>query len=310
MSEIGEPIAGSIDEAAAAIEGLYRGESAAPAITDHDAETDEVAAQIEGNQAAPEPESQEPAVEAKPEGNEPAAIPSKDETPIHTAKEHTPQPTPAPQATPKAEDATKSASPKLSDLENLVTQYQAQVAVAFPDIRSIEDLERLAAEGQHDRIMQYSVAERKLLFMQQELQKARGTYRQQWQAEQDAEARGLLPDWDDTEKRTALVTKLVGYARENGWSQERIDWATAKDANLIRKAMLYDERVKADEVKAKADAEAIIAAKKKAAEAPPVQKPGTPKVTDKKDEKTQELSERFRKSGRIDDLAALLESRA
>ena len=94
------------------------------------------------------------------------------------------------------------------------------------------------------------------------------------------------------------------------WSQASVGALCASLLETTQQGRAEDDKMRQQIADLQETCRQMEVEKKKAAEAPPVQKPGTPKVTDKKDEKTQELSERFRKSGRIDDLAALLESRA
>lgn len=306
MSELGGALSGSVDEAALAIENLYKGGQSDEADAGKDPETTDIAAQIEGNNPDAE-ETPEPTVEAQPEGTEPAAQPSKDETPPK-APELKPQPViPATQAQPKAHDST-TAHAQLQQLNQLVPQLQARLAVSFPDIKTIEDLERLAVEDPA-RVIAYQVMERRVLAAQTDQQNLQQAARNEWLEGEKEALNRLIPDMADPKKAPELRNKLISYAKDSGFSEAQIDLASAAQVSLLHKAMRHDESERTAQVKAQAEAAAIVAAKKKAAEAPPVQKPGVAQVTDKKSEKDRELEGRFNKTGRIDDLAALLEHR-
>jgi hypothetical protein len=120
----------------------------------------------------------------------------------------------------------------------------------------------------------------------------------------------MLPETADPEKGPALIAKLRRAAHERGFSDEQIRGASASQIVMLYEAVQYQDRTAADAAKVKAEAKAIEEAKKKAADAPPVQKPGVAsQKQDKKAEKIAELEKRFEKSGKVDDLAALLEAR-
>lgn len=111
-----------------------------------------------------------------------------------------------------------------------------------------------------------------------------------------------VPEWRDESRRTAERGKLVGYLRALDFSDH--DIANAADHRLIvmaRKAMLYDEQAKQ-----------VNAAKKKVIKIgkSPALKPGARQSrAEQQQDALKGLRSNLRKSGRVEDAAALIAAR-
>jgi hypothetical protein len=301
-SAIGDPLEGSIDEAALAIEALMRGETAAPSgPTD---EEEQIAAQIEAKSAPEAPATEQPTNtgEEAPSGELPVA-PAQAESAPQAKVEPAPAPKPIPVATQPATQST--ASDQLAQLNQLVPVLQANLLNQFPEARdrgallkmSVEDPARYVAFQAHFADLQNAQA------IQAQAQAA---YANEWDAREASKLRELLPETADPVKGPVLAAKLRDYAKECGYSEQQIRWAAASDVKMLHDAMQFRDRAAADEAKAKAEAKAIEEARNKAKEAPPVQKAGVASKTDTKADKLKELKERAEKTGRVDDLAVYL----
>lgn len=107
-----------------------------------------------------------------------------------------------------------------------------------------------------------------------------------------------IPEWRDKAKFESDRVEIVSYLRNMGFSDT--DIASVYDARqmkMIRNAMLYE----------KASKKATIE-QKKVVNLPKVLKPGTQTTkSDTKTEKDKELEGRLRKTGKLDDAAAMIE---
>jgi hypothetical protein len=112
--------------------------------------------------------------------------------------------------------------------------------------------------------------------------------------------RDVVPEWKDDKRFEAERGEIVSYLRGQGISDEDISSLyDSRQIKIIRNAMLYEKSSKAATI-----------AQKKVALLPKVLKPGTQTTkSDSRTEKDKELSTRLRKSGRLEDAAALIESR-
>jgi hypothetical protein len=115
-----------------------------------------------------------------------------------------------------------------------------------------------------------------------------------------AKWRDVVPEWKDDKRFEAERGEIVSYLRGQGISDEDISSLyDSRQIKIIRNAMLYEKSSKAATI-----------AQKKVALLPKVLKPGTQTTkSDSRTEKDKELSTRLRKSGRLEDAAALIESR-
>lgn len=264
-------------------------------------------------QPAPEP-TPEPAPQAsEPEPEITSEAAPEGDTPVVTAEAEAPQEQPTQAQTvqqpviqaqqPAVPDPNIAArSQQLNQLNQLVPQLQGQLAALFPDIRSLDDLARVATEDPA-RALAYQVQERRLQVAQQYQQALHAQQRSDWERSEAAKLEKLIPDIADPQKGPELKNKILKFAREQGYTDQQIALAGAADVALLHEAMMYRASVAQKAAEAKAQAKKIEEAKNKAKDAPPVQKPGTARSATSKDEKARGDFERLQKTGRIDDAA-------
>jgi hypothetical protein len=107
-----------------------------------------------------------------------------------------------------------------------------------------------------------------------------------------------LPEYSHPEKGKALREGIRSYLKNVGYTDDELKSVVDHKAILIAdKARRWDEAQKA---------KTQVTQKAKAENVPKVQKPGTPTKVDPKSAAVSAANERFRKSGRTDDLAAVL----
>lgn len=302
---------GGADEAAAAIQALMdRGPAAPEPEPDEEPQAAPEPSPAPVAAATEEPEDEPNTDEAAPEGDTPADT-SQEET--EEAPEVTQTPVPA-VAAPKAVDTAgneklTATTELLTQLNTIVPQLQARLATAFPDVKTFDDLERLAVEDP-SRYFQYDILSKRVAEATQMQERASSEYRALWTQQEAVKLGNLLPEWNDPVKGPALKQSLTDFAKEVGYTDAQIAQAGATDILLLREAMEFRNAKKAEQAKAIAHAKALKEAKNKAKDAPPVQKPGTATVTDKGAEKLRALEERYSKTGTVEDLAVLLEARS
>ena len=106
-----------------------------------------------------------------------------------------------------------------------------------------------------------------------------------------------VPEWGDTEKRTALAGQLRGYAESIGYGQEEINGlADHRSLQVLLKAMQYDALQNGD-IK-----------KKKIRNKPKLVKSGTSRTKDAESKKRRKAQiNRLKETGTVRDAASLLE---
>jgi hypothetical protein len=110
-----------------------------------------------------------------------------------------------------------------------------------------------------------------------------------------------LPVLADPEKGKAFKADMKSYLRESGYTDAEISSLGDHRAALIAyKAMQFDKAQKA---------KTVVQAQVVKANVPKVQKPGTATRVDPKAAAVSAATERLRKSGKVDDLAAVLRAR-
>lgn len=188
----------------------------------------------------------------------------------------------------------------INALNTLVPQMQSAIRGEFADIKNIDDLENVARTDP-ERYNRFVFAQARLQQATTAQQQANEVAnkekneaaRQAWSSEQ-ARLYKLMPELTDPVKGSAIAKNLQDYALKIGIKPERLTGYTADEFVALNKSMQFDnlEAAKA-------------AANKKAASAPPVQKPGVTRSGSTKDEKLKTDYERLQKSGRVDDAAAV-----
>ncbi len=249
--------------------------------------------------AKPEPEAAEEAVEAEESAPEAQAEPEKIEA------VEAPKAVPEPKLEPrKPSEAEAAQEQTLSQLNSLVPQLQAAIQGEFADIKTFADLQKIAADdpGRYNR---YVLHQAQLQHAVGEQQRLGAEAQRRFYDGQIAELQKSFPDYVDPVKGPALRAEFTAYAAKSGWDEERMRRGSAADILMMRKAIQWDKAEAAKAAEPAKVAEAQAKAKEKAAKAPPVQKPGVATDNDRVT-KLKEREARFKKSGHLDDLAALL----
>ncbi len=211
------------------------------------------------------------------------------------------------QAVEQARQQYESALPQL--LQTLQTSQTGE----FHDIRTIQDVERLARED-WPRYLQWDVAQKKIAAVQQEYQSAQQRQQQEKLQQFTAFAKKeddlfieKVPDMANADKASRLQKQALTLLKDLGFSDTELgqSWNGEKDLSLrdhrlqllIRDATLYRE--------AQARAKTITARP-----APPVQRPGAATGRNAGAEsELKSLAERLERTGNPKDAAAFLRAR-
>ena len=289
----------STDDVSSILEKLLYGQQAPEAESDED--TPEPPA------AAPKPQPVQETDDEEETPDEPSAEvegdvlntsePDKPQAAVREATKPTPE---APKTQPEAD---KSQDALLAQLNQLVPQLQAAIAGEFSDVKTFEDLQRIATEdpGRYNR---YVIHQAQLQHAQSEQQKLQMAAHARWYQSEAQKLTQALPDIADPVKGPALRNELRSYALKLGYSEQQIAMASSQDVLTLHQAMQYAKWQAAQKAQPAQIAEAQAKAKEKAAKAPPVSKPGV--ARDEKRDKAQERLQQLQKSGKHEDLAAYL----
>lgn len=259
----------------------------------------------EDDEPAPAQETEEDPEEVTPEPSaelEGAVVETKAE-PEKPAVEQKAE-TPAPKTEAKPEEPNPQ-DQLLTQLNTLVPNLQFAIAQKFPEVKTQQDLWAL---GQKDpaQYNEYVILDSQLRQAQAAQTQLEQTRYQRFVQAEAAKLQKELPDYFDPEKGAKMRSEFVEFAKQRGFSEERIKNATAADVLTIRDAIEWRKHL-AEQAKKPAEIAAQIAkAKDKAAKAPPVQKPGVPEKNGKVD-RVAEKAQQFSKSGHLNDLTALLQ---
>lgn len=300
VNETTEELDGSVDAAASAIEALLKQPS------------------------QPQPEEIQPKAGA--EAPQPAAVETVTSKAAPAVTKEVPQTeTPKPAEPPKmpdfaerdrimadalrAKNSAEAASNQLIEkLNTLVPQLESVLLGEFADIKTSEDVVNLM-KTDPDRYNRYYVAQYQIAEAKRAQAEARTkalsdmqSNLREWQQGEVKKLTEMIPELGDKEKGPALSQKILQYAQSFGYTQQQLQHASANDFRILYESMQF----RAAEADKANQAKALKEAEKKAAVAPPVQQPGTPRNENTKEEKVIADYQRLQKSGRVDDAAALI----
>ncbi len=211
------------------------------------------------------------------------------------------------QAVEQARQQYEAALPQL--LQTLQTSQNGE----FHDVRTIQDVERLARED-WPRYLQWDVAQKKIAAVQQEMLSAQQRQQQEktqrftdFARKEDDAFIERVPDMADKVKAERLQKQALSLLKDLGFSDSELgqSWNGDKDLSLrdhriqmlIRDATLYRDAL----------------AKSKTAQAkpvPPVQRPGVSTGRSAgKEQELKSLAERLEQTGNPRDAAAFLRAR-
>jgi len=187
-------------------------------------------------------------------------------------------------------------------LSTLVPQVQAAaLANQFPDVRSMDDLQRLA-QTDTARYNQYVFTQMRLQQAQNgqraalaELTQRQAAQQAAWREAETAKLNAAIPELSQGVEGAQLSRRLREFALKSGYTPQDLAQAGAKDFIVLHKAMRLAE------IEA-----ARGAARDKARSAPAVQRPGTHSAG--AGDKFRSDLERLQKSGRVDDAAAVFQN--
>lgn len=148
----------------------------------------------------------------------------------------------------------------------------------------------------------YGQAAQKYQYQRGMVMQELGKVAQQRLQTEEARMPGLIPEWKDAGKREAIKQQVVKYLQDKGATPQDLNAMNSGTALHIAnayKAMKYDQLLQAKQDKSK-----------QLRTAPPVARPGVARTPDAaRADKDKELSTKLRKSGSLEDAAALLLNR-
>lgn len=288
----------SVDAAAAKIFAMFQGGNNTEAQKEPE----------EKQKAQPEPQDDAQAEQASGDGeaqDDNAAVEGEN---LEDAAEESPEPKPqAPKAKSNDEldralrEAEKSKletdaakNDYLNKISTIIPQLQASIVSEFPEVKDRAELRKLMVEdpGRYNDLM-FKMQD--LQIAQNEQARVQGLAFEKYVRDEGEALAKALPEISDPVKGPVLKAKLWKFAEEQGYTAQQLGMASARDVLTIHRAMLYEDSVKAQ-----------AKAKEKAANAPPVQKPGARPTQNAGQVKVQENVKRLQKTGSLDDAAALL----
>lgn len=203
----------------------------------------------------------------------------------------------------KALEAERAHNAEL--LKNVLPALQIQLQDKFANVNWME-LSKTDPAKYVEMQAEYNQYATRLQIAQAEQQRIEAQTKAQREAEQkefllreQAKLAEKIPDFAHPEKGKALRADLKSFLMKEGYSSEEVSGlADSRAASIAYKAMQFDKAQKAK-----------VEAAKSAKTVPQVQKPGTATRVDPKAAAVSAASERFGKTGKVDDLAAVLRAR-
>ena len=256
-------------------------------------------------ESAPEQAAEVANTEDDQQGADTSETPATEPEPKSATPAQAKEPVREPQAPKAPTEAETARNQQLQQFHNQALIAQASIQNEFSDLKSMTDVFALMDPNspkfdvnRYNRLaflnsqMQYNQGEAQKLSQAIASEKTEAA-RQAWKDEQDRLVK-LMPELA-TDKGPAIAKELQDFALKRGIKAERLSSYTADEFVALKELM--------DLQKAKAaQPDAVAAAKAKAKDAPPVQKPGVRQGADK-GQKIQADFERLQKSGRTDDAA-------
>jgi hypothetical protein len=200
-------------------------------------------------------------------------------------------------------------------LPALLQTVQESMAGAFPDIRSMEDVQKLSAEDPF-RYIQWQAHREKVAAVQQEVEQSR--YRQQsefqtrwteFAAREDTKVMEAIPELSDPAQREKIQKSAVNYLRDAGFTDQELAQAWNGQASISPRDSRFQKLVH--------DAARYVEAQKNATKTlqtpkplPPVQKPGVaPPKSGSNEQLIKDLTAKLDRTGDMKVAAQLLAAR-
>jgi hypothetical protein len=190
-----------------------------------------------------------------------------------------------------------------SQLEQFNTQADSKLeefkSVDWTKLKEEDPMEYALKRDQYRELQENKrlVAEEQQQLAQKQQAEMQSKWNEELQRQQEVMAQ-RLPEWSDPEKGPKLKQDIKSFALNKGFTEQEVDsLIDARSVDVLHKAMMY---------------ESLLAAKianKKQKVVPKVQKPGTPSTkTEVNSEKVKQTRARLKRTGRVDDAAAVIKS--
>jgi hypothetical protein len=190
-----------------------------------------------------------------------------------------------------------------SQLEQFNTQADSKLeefkSVDWTKLKEEDPMEYALKRDQYRELQENKrlVAEEQQQLAQKQQAEMQSKWNEELQRQQEVMAQ-RLPEWNDPEKGPKLKQDIKSFALNKGFTEQEVDsLIDARSVDVLHKAMMY---------------ESLLAAKianKKQKVVPKVQKPGTPSTkTEVNSEKVKQTRARLKRTGRVDDAAAVIKS--
>jgi len=280
----------------------------------HDPNAGQLSALDQPTEIKPQAAAEESAVVEEPIVE--TAEAASNETPITPDPAEAPKPLLATPETvaPKKQDIEPEATPEANTVTNqtleranaILQQLEVVANTKFADLKSEADVLALM-QTDPARYNEFVIAQTQFQRAKQAQQIAQGEAQKAYLAGEQKRLIKAIPELADPEKGEALKAELRAYAKSQGIPDNR-QARSADEVIRLHKEMTLSKEVAKFQALQAAQAKALEEASKKANVAPPVQKPG---VTQPKNgnNKLQELEDRFAKTGKPEDLAAVFAAR-
>jgi hypothetical protein len=190
-----------------------------------------------------------------------------------------------------------------AQLEQFKTQADSKLeefkSVDWTKLKEEDPMEYALKRDQYRELQENKrlVAEEQQQLAQKQQAEMQSKWNEELQRQQEVMAQ-RLPEWNDPEKGPKLKQDIKSFALNKGFTEQEVDsLIDARSVDVLHKAMMY---------------ESLLAAKianKKQKVVPKVQKPGTPSTkTEVNSEKVKQTRARLKRTGRVDDAAAVIKS--
>jgi hypothetical protein len=191
----------------------------------------------------------------------------------------------------------------LSQLEQFNTQADSKLeefkSVDWTKLKEEDPMEYALKRDQYRELQENKrlVAEEQQQLAQKQQQEMQSKWNEELARQQEVMAQ-RLPEWNDPEKGPKLKQDIKSFALNKGFTEQEVDsLIDARSVDVLHKAMMYENLL------------AAKIANKKQKVVPKVQKPGTPSTkSEVNSEKIKQTRQRLKRTGRVDDAAAVIKS--
>jgi hypothetical protein len=190
-----------------------------------------------------------------------------------------------------------------SQLEQFNTQADSKLeefkSVDWTKLKEEDPMEYALKRDQYRELQENKrlVAEEQQQLAQKQQAEMQSKWNEELQRQQEVMAQ-RLPEWNDPDKGPKLKQDIKSFALNKGFTEQEVDsLIDARSVDVLHKAMMYENLL------------AAKIANKKQKIVPKVQKPGTPSTkSEVNSEKVKQTRARLKRTGRVDDAAAVIKS--